>query len=271
MTRTLLLSLLWSVCALAQQHPLPVESSSLLERGHAQLDMGTSYFMDQPFPLSGLTGHLLKFGTLRFAVSLSEYVELQADGTILNLLDVTKREPAFNSRIASNAQPTGDIGDFTVWTKFAVLSEYTTGIGFSVRFGVQLPNASNESGLGIDEMNFYSLLLFERHIGGLLTANAGLGILSDPTVLGQQHDVFLYGLQYTLPVASSTSLVLQTAGRRGHSGPAMHHLSNIKAGIEHGFGDLTLKAYGVSNISEFDHAKGAELSVAYLFHAITMQ
>jgi hypothetical protein len=270
-TRSLILTILWSACALAQQHPLPVESSALLEPGHAQLDLGTAYFKDQPFPLSGLTGHLLKFGTLRFAVSLSEYVELQTDGTVLNLLDVTEREPAFNSRIASRSQPTGDIGDFTVWTKFAVLSEYKTGIGFSVRFGVQLPNASNESGLGVDEMNFYASLLFQKHIGGLLTANAGLGILGDPTVLGQQHDVFLYGLQYMLPVASTTSIILQTAGRRGHSGPAMHHLSNVKAGLEHGFGDFTLKAYGVSNLSEFDNASGAELSVSYLFHVINMK
>ncbi len=271
MTRSFILSLLLIVCAAAQQHPLPVEPSSLLEPGHAQFDLGAAYFVDQPFPLSGLTGDLLKAGTLRFAVSLSEYVELQTDGTLLNLLDVKERQPAFNSSIASRSRLTGDIGDFTVWTKFGVLSEYKSGIGFSVRFGVQLPNASNESGLGIDEMNFYSLLLFERHIGGLITANAGLGILSDPVVLGQQHDVFLYGVQYTLPVASTTSLMLQTAGRRGHSGPAMHHLSNFKAGVEHGFGDFTLKAYGVSNFSEFDSSKGAELSIAYLFHVITMK
>jgi hypothetical protein len=263
-----ILFFLLSCRASSQQHPLPVESAELLESGHAKLDLGASYFRHQPFPLSGLEGHLLKFGNLRFAISLSEFVELQADGTLLNLLDVTRRDSAFNSSIASTATPTGDIGDFTVWTKFGVLSEYRSGIGFSVRFGIQLPNASNESGLGIDEMNFFASLLMQKHLGGLWTANAGLGILGDPTVLGQQHDVFMYGVEYNLPVAETTSLIVQTAGRRGHSGTGVHPLSNTKFGMEHSTSDVLVRAVTVFNHSSNDHARGIELSVSYLFHVM---
>ncbi len=254
-----------------QQHPLPVESASLLEAGHAQFDFTAAYFHDQPYPLSGLTGDLAKFGDIRFAVSLSEYVELQMDGTLLNLLRIRRREPAFNSFKTISSNPTADIGDFSVWTKFGVLNEYSTGIGFSVRFGIQLPNASNESGLGVDEMNFNSSLLFQKHFAGKWSVNVGLGILGDPTVTGQQHDVFNYGIEYSLPIGESTYILLQSSGRRGHEGIGVHHLDNAKIGIKVELGDLTLDAKGVTNFSAEDKAKGLEITASYFFQFIDMR
>ena len=267
----LLLFIFLPICLTAQQHPLAVESSALLDPGLAQLDLGLSYFRNQPYPLSGLKGHLLKFGNLYFAVSLSEYVELQTEGTVLNLLDVTKRDSAFNSKRTTRSNPTGDIGDFTVWTKFGLLNEYRFGLGLSVRFGVQLPNASNESGLGVDEMNFYSSLLLEKHIGGKWTFNVGLGILSDPTVLGQQHDVFIYGIQYYLPIAEKTSIFAESSGRKGHAGIGIPHLAGSKIGIEQTFGDVTATLSGMFNHSPNDYAKGVELSFSYLLRIVDVK
>jgi hypothetical protein len=264
----LVLFILLSFPVTAQQHPVAVESAALLAPGDAKIDLGLSYFRSQSFPLSGLSGNLLKFGNIRFAVSLSDYVELQTDGTLLNLLEVTKRDSAFNSQITSHNTPTGDIGDFTLWTKFKILNEYRSGIGFAVRFGIQLPNASNESGLGIDEMNFFSSLLIQKHLGGLLTMNAGLGILGDPTVLGQQHDVFIYGLEYMVPVSDDVSVIIQSAGRNGHSGTGVYPLSNAKAGIEYTTRDVSVKIFGVANFSPRDRARGIEISVSHLFHVI---
>lgn len=268
------LLLFWSyllpILLYSQQHPLALEHASLLESGYAQFDFGFAYYRNQPYPLSGLQGHLLKVGSLRYAAALSSYIELQVDGTLLNLLDIQHRRPAFNSNVVTRSNPTGDIGDFTVWTKFGVLSEYRQGVGVAVRFGIQLPNASNESGLGVDEMNFYSLLLIQKHLGGKLTANIGLGILSDPAVLGQQHDVLLYGFEYMVPVGSTTSLRAQTSGRTGHSGIGIQRLANAKLGMEHLFGPVSVTWYGVVNTAPSDNAKGMELSVAYLFHIIDM-
>ncbi len=268
MTRLRLLLFFVPFALIAQQHPLPVEHSTLLRAGNASFAAGVSYFQQQPFPLSGLTGNLLKLGNLRFAISLSDYVELQADGTLLNYLTVERRDSAFNTVRTTRAASTGDIGDFTVWTKFGVFNEYLHGIGFSVRFGIQLPNASNESGLGVDEMNFYSLLLFQKHAGGRWTVNAGLGILSDPTVLGQQHDVFLYGAEYFLPVSDNLSVLLQTAGRVGHEGIGIHRLANGKIGVERDFGKFSASFFGVANFTPSDNAVGAELQLTYYFHVL---
>jgi hypothetical protein len=260
------------IVLISQQHPLAVEPATLLELGHAQLEFGTAHFRQQSFPLSGLEGNLWKVGNLRFCISLSGYVELQTEGTLLNVLDITNRKPAFNSRITTSTNPTGDIGDFFLWTKFSVLREYTSGIGFSVRFGVQLPNASNESGLGIDEINFFSSVLFQKHFAGQWTINAGLGVLGDPTIVSSQHDVFVYGIEYVLPIGESTFLYLQSAGRRGHDGNSIRHLSNAKLGIENSItNDFSVKLFAVTNFSSSDNAKGFELSAIYTFHVIEIK
>ena len=252
----------------AQQRPLPVEPATLLKYGNAQIEFGGAHFREQPFPLSGLTGNLTKIGTIRFGIALSEYVELQTDGTLLDILNVTDRVRAFNSVRTTTRNPTTDVGDFSFWTKFGLFSEYVSGVGVSIRFGVQLPNASNESGLGIDEMNFFSSLLLQKHFAGQWTANIGLGVLSDPTQLGQQHDVLIYALEYFLPMNGSTFFLLQTAGRTGHDGIGMRRLANGKIGLEKSFGDVAVKMFGVANFSPADNAKGVELSFSYLFHAI---
>ncbi len=267
MKEILLLLCVLPIILISQQHPLAVESATLLNPGHAQIEFGTAHFREQSFPLSGLKGNLWKIGNLRFCISLSGNVELQTEGTLLNVLNITERKPAFNSGITTSNNPTADIGDFSLWTKFSVLNEYTSGIGFSVRFGVQLPNASNESGLGIDEMNFFSSLLFQKHFAGLWTINTGLGVLGDPTIVSSQHDVFVYGIEYSLPIGETTYLYIQSAGRRGHDGNGVWHLSNAKLGIEKSVTDnILVKIFGVRNFSLLDNAKGIELSAVYTFH-----
>ncbi|MDD8016895.1 MAG: hypothetical protein PHP42_00840 [Bacteroidota bacterium] len=269
--KKLLLLLFFSLVPLlltAQQHPLPVESASLLDPGNIQIDFGVAHFRDQPYPLSGLTGNLWKLGNLRFRISLSDYVELQTDGTLLNLLTVTQRQSAFDSAVATPNNFTGDIGDFTLWTKFLILNEYRFGVGLSIRFGVQLPNASNESGLGVDEMNFYSSFLLQKHFIGMWTANFGVGILGDPTQVGNQHDVFLYGFEYNVPIRESTFCLLQAAGRTGHAGSGIPHLAGGKIGIEQDSNNFIARIFAVINYSGEDKAKGIELTIAYSFHAI---
>lgn len=267
MNRSILLFLFFiPIAVVAQQRPLPIEPATLLDPGYAAAEFGFSHLRDQPFPLSGLSGHLTKIGTVRFSISLSRFVELQADGTLLDILQVKKRVPAFNSNRTTSKNTTADIGDFSVWTKFGIFNEYRSGIGLAVRFGVQLPNASNESGLGIDEMNFFSSLLIQKHFAGRWTVNAGLGILGDPTLLSSQHDVFLYGVEYFLPFGESVSLLLQTTGRVGHNGIGYERLANGRIGMEKTIGPLSIRAFGIANFSPIDNAKGAELTLAYLFH-----
>ena len=235
--------------------------------GTAHAEFGVGRYYDQPFPLSGLEGTLSKLGMLRFGYSYDGNVELQFDGTLLDLLDVTSRHPAFNSDIASTNAVTGDIGDFTLWTKFRLISEYRYFSTVSVRFGMQLPNASNESGLGIDEFDFYSSFLVEKHVHGIrFVLNAGLGILGDPARLSSQHDTFIYAVGSYVPMSGKSTMILEAAGRTGHEGIGVYRLANAKAGDEtHAFG-LDWKLLGVLSFSRTDNSRGAELFMEYNFN-----
>ena len=218
---------------LSQQYPVPVETPEILSAGAAHAEIGFGRFVDQTFPLSGLEGTLSKLGNLRFGFSYDNNVELQFDGTLLDLLDVKSRHEAFNSAIATANSFTGDVGDFTLWTKFRLISEYHFFSTVSIRFGVQLPNASNESGLGVDEFDSYSSFLLEKHVAGIrCVANVGLGILGNPARLSDQHDVLIYAFGGYVPLGDKSTFILETAGRTGHQGPGVYRLANGDAGVQ---------------------------------------
>ena len=53
--------------------------------------------------------------------------------------------------------------------------------GVGLRFATKLPNASNESGLGLDTTDFYASLLVGKTVQSVrIVGNGGLGILGDP-------------------------------------------------------------------------------------------
>ena len=252
---------LWS-----QQYPVSTESPWILDAGTAYAEVGFGRYLDQPFPLSGLEGTLTKVGNLRFGYSYDGNVELQFDGTLLDVLNVESRRPAFNSAIATTNSVTSDVGDFTLWTKFLLITEYHFFSSVSIRFGVELPNAGNESGLGIDEFDFYSSFLLEKHVGGVrFVLNAGLGVLGNPAILSDQHDTFIYGFGGYIPVGDRSNIDLEAAGRTGHRGIGAYRLANAKAGVQTLFGDLTVKLLGVMSFTPADNSRGAELAFGYNF------
>jgi hypothetical protein len=254
------------VSLFSQQYPITTETPSIIPAGTAHAEIGVGEYFDQPFPLSGLDGNLTKLGMLRFGFSYDGNVELQFDGTLLDILRVKTRNAAFNSAIATTNSVTGDIGDFTLWTKFRLISEYRFFSSVSIRFGVQLPNASNESGLGIDEFDFYSSFLFEKHYAGIRwVVNTGLGILGDPATLSEQHDTFIFAFGSYIPVGERSTLVLETAGRTGHHGIGVYRLTNVKAGAQASFAGLSWKFLGVRSFAAADNSNGAELVVGFDF------
>ena len=248
----------------SQQYPVTTETPSIIPAGTAHAEVGAGEYFDQPFPLSGLDGNLTKLGILRFGFSYDGNVELQFDGTLLDILNVKSRDVAFNSAIATTNSVTADIGDFTLWTKFQLISEYRFFSSVSIRFGVQLPNASNESGLGIDEFNFYSSFLFEKHYAGIRwVVNTGLGILGDPATLSEQHDTFIFAFGSYVPIGEAASLVFETAGRTGHDGIGVYRLTNVKVGAQSTVAGLSWKFLGVRSFAASDNSNGVELIVGF--------
>jgi hypothetical protein len=112
-----------------------------------------------------------------------------------------------------------DSGDVRLWTKLTLLPAYLRGV--AVRFGVKLPNAANEHGLGTDEADVFLMGLYDFQVGGLEgTVNLGLGILGDPEHNSAQNDVLTWAGSLRAPLPRGFRLGGEASGwADGHHQP----------------------------------------------------
>jgi hypothetical protein len=95
-----------------------------------------------------------------------------------------------------------------------MISETPARPALSFRFATKLPNASNESGLGLDTTDFFASLLVAKNVQSLrVVGNAGLGILADPTSGNRQNDVLTYGLSLARALTERAEVVGELNGR----------------------------------------------------------
>src|SRR5258708_10187651 len=85
---------------------------------------------------------------------------------------------------------------------------------FGVRFATRLPNAGNESGLGLDTTDFHVQMLVGKTVQSIrFVGNIGLGILGDPTRGDNQNDVLDYGFSVARAVQEGLEVVGELNGR----------------------------------------------------------
>jgi hypothetical protein len=106
------------------------------------------------------------------------------------------------------------VEDLVVATKIRLLPETAGRPAIGVRFATRLPNASNESGLGLDTTDFFVSALFGKTVQSIrFVGNAGLGILGDPVRGDRQNDVLAYGFSVARAVRQGLELVGEINGR----------------------------------------------------------
>ena len=168
------------------------------------------------YPLSGLTGDLLRAPTLGISLGVSSIAEIQIDWSPYQRLSVNKRELApLSSMLDFTGDRTSDIDDLVIGTKVRLVPEGSGHPAFAVRFATKLPNASNESGLGTDSMDFYVSGLVGKTIESVrVVGNVGLGMLSDPIRGDQQNNVLTYGVSLARAVRQGLEVVGEINGRQ---------------------------------------------------------
>ena len=146
-------SLLIAIPAFAQQRPLVTEDPEVIGAGLILLEGGFDYSRDLLFPASGLQGNLLRAPTLGVSFGISSIAELQLDGGFYNRLTITNRGVGA-APLAGQLNFTGDtthaVEDIVLATKIRIVGETASHPAIGLRFATKLPNASNESGLGLD-------------------------------------------------------------------------------------------------------------------------
>ena len=217
---------------LAQNRPLKTELVETVEKGKVRFELGFEFLQDAKFPLSGLKGDLTRIGVLGLRFGAGENVEIHFDWTAQNFLTISERFDAPNSGILDfDGNSTSDFGDLILATKVRLFREQEVRPALGFRFAAELPNASNESGLGNDQTNFYAGFLLEKELHRLrFVGNVGIAILGDPTKVSSQKDLVTYGVAAICPVHSQVNIIADLNGRAGSGGIGTEEQSILRFG-----------------------------------------
>lgn len=256
----------------AQQRPLITEDVDIIPPGSLRLEVGVDFMQNAKFPVSGLTGDLTRAGVIGINIGLAPNVEVQIEGVAQNFLSVNSRGPsAIPLELAPGANSTNDFGDFTLWTKIKLRSESENGPSIGFRFGVQLPNSSQGRGIGLNQTNAYGQVLFGKKFGrnGRVNTfgNLGIGILTAPTELFSQNDVFMYGLASIVRINNQFSIAGEVNGRqntRPGSGPlGTESQSEARLGMQIRASGLRFDFAGIKGLTNQSPRSGITVGVTY--------
>jgi hypothetical protein len=257
----------------AQQRPLVTEDPETVGEGRMLVEAGFDYARDVEYPASGLKGHLRRFPLIGISIGVGSIGEVQIDGGLYNHLLITERRLApLSSMLTVTGETTSDVEDLVIGTKVRLVSEGASRPSIALRSATKLPMASNEGGLGLDTMDFYSSLLIAKTVQSVrLVGNIGLGILGDPTRGDRQNDVLTYGLSFARAISQNGEIVGEVNGRkvtrRGTPPPGTESRSTLRFGARYTIGAWRADAALLFGITTFDPGFGATAGFTYVFNA----
>jgi hypothetical protein len=273
----LLATLVWPPRASAQQRPLLTEDPEPIGAGRLLIEGGFDISRNEQFPVSGLEGNLLRLPTAGVSVGISSIAELQIDGGFYDRLTIKTRDP--NAPLASQLTATGgrthDVSDFVIATKIRFMTEAAGRPALGIRFATKLPNASNESGLGLDTTDFHITLLGAKTVQSVrVVGNLGVGILSDPTQGHRQNDVLDYGVSFARAMTQATELVGELNGRfstrGGDAFPGTDTRGLLKFGGRYTRSAVRFDAGVFFGLTTIDPTVGLTAGFTYVFNAFTL-
>lgn len=258
--------------ASAQQRPLLTEDVDIIPPGSMRIQTGVDFLQGAKFPASGLTGDLTRVGVLGISIGFSPNVEFQIEGVAQNFLSINSRTAsAIPLTLAPGANSTNDAGDFILWTKFKLRAETARGPAVGFRFGVQLPNSSQGTGIGLNQTNAYGSILVGKKFGSggrfNTFGNLGIAILSAPTQLFTQNDVVTYGAAGIFRLNKQFSIAGEVNGRmntRPGNGPlGTESKSEARLGMQIRASGLRFDFAGIKGLTSFTHNSGVTMGVTY--------
>jgi len=274
--RTLLISVIASFVAgtvFAQQRPLLTEDPETIGAGRVLLEGGVEYDQDIVYPVSGLQGNLLRVPVFGLSVGVSSIAEIQIDQVSFSRLDITGRQRApLSDLVTATGSTTSDADDVLIGAKIRIAPEGTSRPAFGFRFATKLPNAGNESGLGLDTTDFLSSILVGKTTRSVrIVGNIGLGILGDPTNGNRQNDVVTYGLSFARAITDEAEVVGEVNGRANtRSGgplPGTESRSIVRMGLRYTRGGLRGDAGLLLGATNHDPGIGFTAGFTYVFTA----
>lgn len=268
-----ILFLILPPAAFAQQRPLVTEDPETVGAGRILVEAGFDYSRDVLFPASGLEGHLFRFPLVGVSVGVSSIAEIQVDGGFYSRLTIERRTAApLASMLTATGDTTSDVEDTVIGTKVRLVPEGVSRPAFGLRFATKLPNASNESGLGLDTTDFLASILVAKTVESVrVVGNAGIGILGDATRGDRQNDVLTYGLSFARAITQSGEVVGEINGqiniRDGIPPPGTESGSTIRFGARYTKGSWRGDTALLFGVMSSDPTFGVIAGFTYVFTA----
>jgi len=256
----------------AQQRPLLTEDVDIISPGSMRVSAGVDFMQRARYPVSGLEGDLTRAGVIGIAIGLAPNVEVQIQGTAQNFLSINLRTASSISlELAPSANSTHDTGDFMLWTKIKLRNESGNWPSVGFRFGVELPNSSQGTGIGLNQTNAYGQLLLGKKFGQNARvntfANLGIGIIGVPNQSFSQNDVLTYGFAGIVRLDKTFSVVGEVNGRantRPGTGPlGTESQGEARVGMQVRASGLRFDVAGIKGLTKFSPRSGVTGGVAY--------
>ena len=140
------------------------------------------------------------------------------------------------------------------------------------RFATKLPNAGNESGLGLDTTDFLASVLIGKTTQSVrVVVNVGLAILGDPTVGDRQNDELAYGVSFARALTNAAEVVGEVNGRinsrNGQPPPGTEVARDVSLRRQVHRGRLARGRRGAGGHDQHRPGVGVAAGFTYVFHA----
>jgi hypothetical protein len=259
--------------AFAQQRPLVTEDPETIGAGRLLLEGGVEYDHDAIYPVSGLRGNLLRLPLGGVSIGVSSIAEIQIDQASFSRLSITSRNRAvLSDLVTATGTSTTDADDLIIGAKIRIAGETSSRPAFGFRFATKLPNAGNESGLGLDTTDFFATVLAAKTTESVrIVGNVGLGILGDPTNGNRQNDVLLYGVSFARAVTNAAEVVGEVNGRANTRAagplPGTESRSIVRMGLRYTHGGWRGDGALLIGATNNDPGIGVTVGFTYAFTA----
>lgn len=258
----------------AQQRPLLTDDVDIAPAGTINVSAGADFLQNAKFPLSGLKGDLTRIGDIRIRQGFAPNVEIQIEGTVQNFLAINSQSAsAVPLNISGNS--TNDFDDLIISAKIKLRNETRNFPAIGMKFGYQLPNTDQAKGIGTNQINIFSKILFQKKFGkrkgqdplANVYGNIGLGILTAPIERFTQNDVVLYGVAGVFRLNYRINLVGEVNGRantrKGNAPIGTESLSQFRIGTQIKASGLRFDTAAIIGLTKFSPRTGVTFGVTY--------
>ena len=260
--------------AVAQQRPLVTEDPETVGAGRVLIEAGFDYSHAVDYPVSGLSGNLLRLPLGGVSIGVSSIAEIQIDGGFHNHLWIKSRDASapLANVLTVTGDTTGDVEDFVFATKIRILPETAERPSVGFRFATKLPNANNETGIGLDTTDVFGSVLAAKTVRSVrVVGNAGLAILGDPTRGDRQNDVITYGVSFARALTNAAEVVGEINGRldtrKGDPPPGTESRGMARFGARYTIGTWRADTALLFGLTSHDASFGFTGGFTYVFDA----